>query len=284
MKNSPPFHPVDYLVVGHLCVDRTPQGPQLGGTAAYAALMAAALGMRVGIVTRWGGEVSLAPLRDRGVEIVAVATRRSTCFENIRISNERVQILHHVAPSLDFSHVPAPWRSSPIVHLGPIAQEVSPNLVERFPQSAVYLTAQGWLRGWDRHGNVHPAPWQEDLQVLPVADATVISIEDVANEEERVRAMAATSDILVVTEGARGARVSWQGTWNHVPAPNVEEVDATGAGDIFAAAFFVQLSQSRNPWEAAAFANSMAAQSVTAAGLESIPTHDEFVGAKVQTL
>jgi len=158
---------------------------------------------------------------------------------------------------------------------------VSPNLVERFPQSAVYLTAQGWLRGWDRHGNVHPAAWQEDLQVLPIADATVISIEDVAKEEERVRAMAAISDVLVVTEGARGARVSWQGTWNHIPAPNVEEVDATGAGDIFAAAFFIQLSQSRSPWEAAAFANGVAAQSVTATGLQSIPAKQELESTKV---
>jgi sugar/nucleoside kinase (ribokinase family) len=281
MENSAPVSPVDYLVVGHLCVDRTPHGPQLGGTAAYAALMAAALGRRVGIVTAWGGEISLAPLRDRGVEIVAVATRRSTCFENIRTNNERAQILHHIGPRLDFSQIPAQWRSSPIVHLGPIAQELSPYLVERFPKSAVYLTAQGWLRGWDRHGNVHSARWQEGLQLLPFADATVISSEDVANDEERIRAMAAESEILVVTEGAGGARVCWQGAWRHVPAPNVEEVDATGAGDIFAAAFFIQLSQSRNPWEAAAFANSMAAQSVTAPGFQSIPTKQELETTKV---
>jgi sugar/nucleoside kinase (ribokinase family) len=211
MKNSAPVSPVDYLVISHLCVDRTAHGPQLGGTAAYAALMAAALGRRVGIVTAWGGEISLAPLRDRGVEIVAVATRRSTCFENIRTNNERAQILHHIGPRLDFSQIPAQWRSSPIVHLGPIAQELSPYLVERFPTSAVYLTAQGWLRAWDRYRNVRPAPWTDAIDVLRNADAAVISNEDVANDENHIRAMADSSEILVITEGARGARVSWQG-------------------------------------------------------------------------
>jgi sugar/nucleoside kinase (ribokinase family) len=73
------------------------------------------------------------------------------------------------------------------------------------------------------------------------------------------------------------------GAWRQIPAPNVEEVDATGAGDIFAAAFFIQLSQSRNPWEAAAFANDIAAQSVTAPGLQGIPTKRELETTKVHS-
>ena len=32
------LEPVDYLMVGHLTVDRTTQGSRLGGTAAYSAL------------------------------------------------------------------------------------------------------------------------------------------------------------------------------------------------------------------------------------------------------
>ncbi len=48
-----PLEPVDYLVIGHLTRDLTNQGPRLGGTAAYSALTAQALGMRAGIVTTW---------------------------------------------------------------------------------------------------------------------------------------------------------------------------------------------------------------------------------------
>jgi len=51
MQISLPLAPVDYLVIGHIACDLTPAGPRLGGTAAYAALTARALGLRVGVVT-----------------------------------------------------------------------------------------------------------------------------------------------------------------------------------------------------------------------------------------
>ncbi len=46
-----PLEPVDYLVIGHLTEDLTPAGPRLGGTAAFSALTARALGLRVGVVS-----------------------------------------------------------------------------------------------------------------------------------------------------------------------------------------------------------------------------------------
>ena len=53
-----------------------------------------------------------------------------------------------------------------------------------------------------------------------------------------------------------------------VPAPRVTMVDPTGAGDIFATAFLTRLHQTGgDPWEAARFANNIAAQSVTVSGL-----------------
>lgn len=279
MKFSAPVNPVDYLIVGHLCVDRTPNGPQWGGTAAYAALTAHALGLRVGIVTAWGGEIALDPLRE--ISVAGIATSRSTCFENIRVANQRIQILHHVAPGLGFKHIPALWQATPMIHLGPIAQEVDPSLASQFPQSKVYLTAQGWLRDWDRHGSVRPASWPEASRCLSGAEATVISVDDVAADEQWMETLAQASKILVVTEAERGARVCWQGTWRQLPAPNVAEVDSTGAGDIFAASFFIHLSQSKNPYNAAAFANHVAAQSVTNVGLESIPEKLERRTSKV---
>ena len=48
MSSLVPLEPVDYLVIGHLSCDITPEGPRLGGTAAYAALTSHALGLRVG--------------------------------------------------------------------------------------------------------------------------------------------------------------------------------------------------------------------------------------------
>jgi sugar/nucleoside kinase (ribokinase family) len=73
---------------------------------------------------------------------------------------------------------------------------------------------------------------------------------------------------MVLTAGAEGCTVFMAGESRHIPAPGVIEVEATGAGDVFAAAFLVRLWQTAgNPWEAARFANELAAQSVTQRGL-----------------
>jgi hypothetical protein len=44
MSNLIAMEPVDYLVIGHVAHDLTPEGWRLGGTAAYSALTARALG------------------------------------------------------------------------------------------------------------------------------------------------------------------------------------------------------------------------------------------------
>jgi hypothetical protein len=129
MLQLTPLEPVDYLVIGHITRDLTPQGPRLGGTATYATLTAIALGLRVGVVTSWGADVPLGPLRQ--VPIVSFPTENSTTFENTYTPQGRIQTIHHIAPNLDFNLIPDPWRSSPIVHLGPVAQEVEPSLVRK---------------------------------------------------------------------------------------------------------------------------------------------------------
>jgi sugar/nucleoside kinase (ribokinase family) len=59
-------------------------------------------------------------------------------------------------------------------------------------------------------------------------------------------------------------------------APQVEEVDATGAGDVFAAAFIVQYYANHDPVEAARFANQVAANSVTRTGLAGAPSKEDL--------
>jgi sugar/nucleoside kinase (ribokinase family) len=69
-----------------------------------------------------------------------------------------------------------------------------------------------------------------------------------------------------------GATVFWCGRRKQFPAPPVNEVDPTGAGDIFAAAFFSHMAGGSTAWEAAEYANQLAADSVTHRGLEGIPS------------
>lgn len=282
MYNLAPIEPVDYLIIGHLTQDLTPNGPVLGGTAAYAARTALAIGLRVGIVTSCASDINVQSLK--GAAISMRPAEFSSTFENIQTPSGRVQYIHHVAEPLDYSMVPHTWQNAPIVHLGPVAQEIDPKLARAFPNSLVCLTPQGWMRSWNADHLIHPTEWPEARYVLENAGAAVLSIEDVQGDESRIEDMLTSLRILVVTEGIRGARLYWNGDLRTFKPPQVTEVDPTGAGDVFAAAFFVRLSQTRDPWEAARFATLLAAQSVTRPGLSGTPTAEEVQTALLEII
>jgi sugar/nucleoside kinase (ribokinase family) len=282
MPSLVPLEPVDYLVIGHLSCDLTPDGPRLGGTAAYAGLTALALGLRVGVVTAWGGEVPLDVLD--GIKVQSVPALNSTTFENKYTRAGRIQHIHHTAPDLSFDNVPETWRRAPIIHVGPIAGEAKSLVDGKFTSSLVGLTPQGWLRSWDSAGHVGPGDWPEAQVMLGKAGAAVLSIEDVGGDEDQIEAMAAACKVLAVTEGPAGARLYWNGDLRRFRAPSLEEVDATGAGDIFAAAFFWRLYVTRDPWAAAQFATHLASFSVLRFGLNGIPTQEEIQTCLVEVL
>lgn len=275
-----PLPPIDYLVIGHLTCDIIPQGCQLGGTAAYAALTARALGLRVGVVTSCSENLSLEPLD--GVTVVNYSSESSTTFENIHTSAGRVQYLRSSASRLDYYHIPEPWRSAAIVHLGPVAQEVEPSIVRNFSSSLIGVTPQGWLREWDASGLVSFGEWPEASFVLGRSGAAVISAQDLLEDENRIQDFVSGSRLLAVTEGASGTRLFWNGDERRFRAPEVQETDSTGAGDIFAAAFFSRLYATRDPWESARFATLLAACSVTRPGLSGVPTSDEINSCLVE--
>jgi len=131
---------------------------------------------------------------------------------------------------------------------------VDPELVKAFPHSFVGVTPQGWLRSWDADGKVSPCKWSEAQQVLSRANAAILSLEDVDNNEDEIQEFAEWSPVLGVTEGADGARIYWNRDIRSFRAPHKPEVDATGAGDVFATCFFIRYVKTRDPWESARFA------------------------------
>ena len=282
MPNLTSLEPVEYLVIGHVAHDLTPEGYRLGGTAAYSALTARALGVKVGIVTASGPETSLLSLKD--IPVISLDTPQSTTFENIYTDHGRIQYLRAQATRIDFDTVPTTWRNSPIIHLGPIADEMEPVLPASFQPSLLGLTPQGWMRQWDAEGRVSLREWNHSETALANAGAVVISREDVNGNDELIEHMAHQTRILAVTEGPAGSVLYWNGDRRRFRAPEVREVDPTGAGDIFAAAFFIRLLNTRDPWEAARFATQLASCSVTRVGLEGIATPREIEECMMEVL
>ena len=282
MLELPSLQPVDYLIVGHVAVDIMPTGIQLGGTVSYSALTARALGLRVGIVTSSAADAPLQALD--GFQIVNIPLEYSTTFENIKTENGRRQILHHQAAPILLEHIPQVWRTASIIHLAPIAGELDPSLAEKLSGKFLGITPQGWMRTWDENGQVAACVWENSEQVLSQAGAVVMSVEDVNRDLEQVEAMAHQTRILCLTEGEAGAVLYWNGDRRRFRPIEVQEVDSTGAGDIFAAAFFMRYYNTRDPWEATRFATNLAARSVTRVGLNGIPTAQEIEECLMEVL
>ncbi len=269
------FPPIDYLLVGHVTRDLLPGGGEaLGGTAAYSALTAAALGRTVGLVTSAKGD--FIPPTSGALHWKVEPAESTTTFENRYQSGQRQQFLHAVARPLIPDLLPEAWKTAPLLHVGPVAGECDPVWLAAFSGRAfIGVTPQGWMRRVDAEGRVHVSEWEAAGRWLPLASAVVLSLEDLGGDWERARALATQTPLLVVTQGRAGSTLFTAEGEVQIPAPAVAEVDPTGAGDIFAAALFIALAEGVLPERAARFATCLAARSVTRAGLTGVPSPAE---------
>lgn len=257
---------LDYLAIGHICHDVVPGGRTMGGSAAYASLTAHALGCRSAVLTS-AAAVDQWQYALPEVVVAQVVSPHTTTFENVYDGGARQQTIHAVAGPLRPADVPPAWRRVPIVHLAPIANEVDPGIIDLFSNSLVGLSPQGWMRRWDANGSVFAIDWADAERLLPLAAATFLSEEDLPRPDD-IERYAALAPLLVETAGAAGCIVYCHGERRRFPAPTVVAADPTGAGDVFAAAYLVRLLQTGgDPWEAARFANLVAAESVGWSGI-----------------
>lgn len=264
--------PPDYLIIGHVTRDLMPDGGfRAGGTATYAGLAALRLGLRVGVVT------SVAPQglsHEAGIAVHYKPALQTTTFENLYTGGIRRQYCRAVAAKLCLDDVPPAWRGARIVHLGPVAQEVDPLLVSGFDEALVGVTPQGWLRRWDADGYVRRADWPQARHVLPQAGAVIVSIDDLGGDRALLHDWVGWARLLVLTVGKEGAIVYHGGRQRRFPAFAVAEVDPTGAGDVFAAAYLMRLSETGDAYEAAQFANCAASFVVEEVGVLGIPKRE----------
>ncbi len=262
----------EFVVVGHVCQDLLPDGRlSLGGSVSYAATTALRLGYRVGVVTSAGPEMELdQALPD--TQIVYRQAEKTTLFENIYHDGQRTQILHQRASVLTCEDIPSDWRQAPMVYLGSIDQEIEEGVFHCFAaESLIGVMPQGFFRRWDEGGRVYFSEWNPQPSVLQRINLLVISELDVPNPRRRAAEWARFVDIVVVTHAERGATVYRDGGVCHYPPRPAQQVDPTGAGDVFAAAFLIRMAETGDATQAATFANVVASFSVEGPGVAGIP-------------
>lgn len=258
------------LAVGHVTWDLRDGGEVLGGSVSYGTLTARKLGWEAGVLTAAGPEFEA----ERDLPGIAVFLARSpatTRFRNVYNTNgTRQQFLSTRAQDVEMLNMPDAWRRPDALLLCPVAGEIAGALAPAFEASCVGAVAQGWLRAFDPDGRVSPQDWDHPERYLTGVHVLFLSEHDLPGGVERAREFLAHVPIVAVTQGWRGVTLLTRDGARSVPTLPRPEVDPTGAGDVFAAAFLLGYHESGDPVEAAAFACCAASCAVEGVGTTSL--------------
>lgn len=260
----------EFVAVGHVTLDRFGEATRPGGAALFAAVTAHRLGFSVGLLTSHGDDFPLALVPPQ-IEVVTVPAPRSTVFEHRMEGGGRVMRVLSVARPLGVTDIPEDWRDAPLVLLAPVLDEVDPLVAAAFGEGAIGAAAQGWLRDLGPDRAVTGRPWESSDALFGRLQAFFLSREDVRGQEASVVEWVQRVPFGVLTAGSEGALLFVNGERYAVRPRSAREVDATGAGDVFAATFLLEYHRGASPWEAAEAAACAAALSVEGEGWSTVP-------------
>lgn len=272
--------PVDFVAIGHVTLDQTPRGIRPGGAAYYTAMTAHRLGLRVGLLTSFGPDFPREAV-PADIEVVNVPAERTTTFRigqtrpGPGVRTRELAVLARAA-DLEADALPEAWRDATLGALAPVTGEVDPGFAAAFPETSLVALPQGWMRQRGKGGILAPQPWEDADLVLPRVQALVVSHEDVEPFEKDAVEWFQQVPIGAVTRGSDGAILFVNGDRYGVEPDVAVEKDATGAGDVFAAALLVSYNRDGNAWDAAAVAACCAAASVEADGAAGIPDRERL--------
>jgi sugar/nucleoside kinase (ribokinase family) len=260
----------DFVAIGHVTLDHFGDTIRPGGAALYAAVTADRLGLSAGILTSHADDFPLELLPPR-IEVVTVPAAATTVFEHEAQPGERKLRVRATARLLGVDDLPEDWRDAGLVLLAPVVNEVDAALAAVFEDATVAAEAQGWLRDLDRDGAVQARTWPSPKGVLSHLQALFLSGADVRGQEAAMTEWVQRVPVAAVTAGARGALLYVNGDRYEVLPRRARLVDATGAGDVFAATWLVRYHATGDPWEAAEAAACAASLAVEGEGWSRVP-------------
>ena len=273
MRGSPEF-----LSIGHITKDRYGDKFRAGGAAYYGSVTAKKLGKTVCLVTSHSDDLEV-PKEMSGIDLVSIPSPATTIFQNVyggESDGSRTQFLSSFAEKISIASIPPKWRSPDIVYLAPMVDEVGLDVVSAFPNSKVVASIQGWTRHWGSNGKITSKDWN-GKDILPYVDVAVCSHEDIYSNDN-LKTWVDCVPILIVTFGSIGSKIYESGSCVYVESVPNNEVDPTGAGDVYASSFMVRYMETNDSLRAARFASLIAGLSIKSHGTDSLPERSTLLG------
>ena len=280
---EPAFGQAERLVDGaHLTV---------GGSGAIVAAGAARLGLRVGFCGVVGDDQFGGFLRDelehRGVDVggLVIDANRPTGVTVVLARPDDRAILTHAGTIADLRvDLIDPTRLGRARHVHVSSYFLQRRLAPKLPALFERVRAGGattsvdpnWdpAERWD--GGLRDLLGRIDVFLPNATEATRIA--DVTELDDAVLALAERAGVVVAKAGADGALAAHGERLVRAPAPSIEVVDTTGAGDAFDAGYLASMLAGDPLERSLAIANACGALSTRAVGgVDAQPTMDEVL-------
>jgi sugar/nucleoside kinase (ribokinase family) len=200
------------------------------GGMANTAVGLARLGLRTAVVGAIGSDLAGGYLRTmleaEGIACQGPATQRSAVTAVLPIDGDRA-LVSHLPDDVAHAEALSAQQARALV--------VLVNQVERCPRGArVYaITSHADVWAVGRGASFH----LQGCHAVLANEAEALALTGQPNAEAAVQALSKGAQTAVVTLGPYGALGASGDTLIHVPAPDSEVRDTTGAGDLFVAAY-----------------------------------------------
>lgn len=259
------------MIVGNVVEDLLPNGSKCpGGPSLYSAWVASSLGVDVTLYSRVPQSYDQTAFD--GFNLIDFPAETCPLFANCYDdSGARTQFLYETGEPLELGNIPTLKADALLV--APSFHELSALPANDTPVNVVMLQAA--LRTVDADNRVNPTPTPlAAVENFLFPNGTVVfSEEDAAQPLELAQSLMGRCAAALVTLGSKGVKVFRPGVPTEtVPGYPAIAKDPTGAGDAFAAAFTIRLSETGDLIEACRFANAAGSLAVEGSGREAIPT------------
>lgn len=205
-------------------------------------------------------------IRKEGIEVEALHSTHSVCFENIYGKNQNERTQRVTAKADPFTVEALQNISAGIIHLGSLlADDFSLEVIKHLSRKGLLsVDVQGFLRKVENEA-VLPVDWtekREALKYIHILKANEAEMEVLTGCTEPHEAALLIADWgvkeVLLTLGDKGSLIYAKGQFYEIPAyPALNIVDATGCGDTYMVGYLYKRNRGASYQEAGCFAAAM---------------------------
>ncbi|UJG44702.1 MAG: PfkB family carbohydrate kinase [Candidatus Heimdallarchaeum endolithica] len=249
---------------------------QLGGPATYGLLVRPFIKQKIKLLTSCSKDFPISKIQTNPKNITVIPSKTTTRFKHEIFHSHRNLYLIDTAKELNTKIQTI--NTGKACLCSPVFKEISVDSVKHLTQNheITVVDIQGFLRFREKN-NLITFKFSKDeiTEILKIADYVKLSYEEasiITQENTLTRIFTKLGyESAIITLGKEGVAYKEEKRIFKIQAPLVEEIDPTGAGDVFITAFLGKLIETGEIDYAVAFGIALASHAVTTKGAEPLP-------------